>query len=351
VGKAASNKSQDSLMDHSSNYTQNDHHVPGEYLDYLDLQPDLICLFQSDFVLQFSNAAFDNFFLIDEGQPRLFFSDYFQPSQQEELKSQLESLQQGKKQISFQTLQHNKYGETRQLHWICHYLNPGLIQASARDLTPGEELQSKPRAAMPLPASEINSKSNNAGHRSQGIFNKLPFMAWALDEELNIVFWNPVAEKLIGYSREEVLNNNEIFSKLFPDPTIRDEYYKKINNCSPTVEWNARFRCKNNSDKWISCFDIGNLYNIQDWKYVLIGIDRTDEKETELALQESEQRYRSLFSSTQAGLILCHQILDAKGQPDYILIDHNRAGRIYQYLQKSLAQIVLSDWSSEGLTF
>ena len=61
MGKAASNKSQDSLMDHSSNYTQNDHHVPGEYLDYLDLQPDLICLFQSDFVLQFSNAAFDNF--------------------------------------------------------------------------------------------------------------------------------------------------------------------------------------------------------------------------------------------------------------------------------------------------
>jgi two-component system, sporulation sensor kinase E len=325
VGKAASNKSQDSLMDHSSNYTQNDNHLPGEYLDYLDLQPDLICLFQSDFVLQFSNAAFDSFFLIDERQPRLLFSDYFHPSQQEELEAQLESLKQGKKQLSFQTLQHNKYGETRQLHWVCHYLNPGLIQASARDLTQGEELRSKPLAAMPLPASEINSKSNNAGHRSQGIFNKLPFMVWALDEELNIVFWNPAAEKLIGYSREEVLYNNEIFTKLFPDPTIRDEYYQKINNCFPTVEWNVRIRCKNNSDKWISCFDIGNLYHIEGWKYVLIGIDRTDEKETELALQASEQRYRSLFSSTQAGLILCHQVVDNKGQADYILIDHNRA--------------------------
>jgi PAS domain S-box-containing protein len=134
---------------------------------------------------------------------------------------------------------------------------------------------------MPLLALEINSKSNYAGHSNKGIFNKLPFMVWALDEELNIVFWNPAAEKLIGYSREEVLYNNEIFTKLFPDPTIRDEYYQKINNCFPTVEWNVRIRCKNKSDKWISCFDIGNLYHIEGWKYVLIGIDRTDEKETD----------------------------------------------------------------------
>jgi hypothetical protein len=61
----------------------------------------LICLFQSDFVLQFSNAAFDSFFLIDERQPRLLFSDYFHPSQQEELEAQLESLKQGKNSSAF----------------------------------------------------------------------------------------------------------------------------------------------------------------------------------------------------------------------------------------------------------
>lgn len=327
MGKATSNKTQDSLigLQDQSYYSQIEHHIPEAYIHYLDMQPDLICLFQADLILQFNNDAFNIFFQTAEGHTPTLFSDYIPPSQREELKTQLKSLQEGKKRISFLTQQRNQSGETRRLHWICHLFNPSLIQASARDLTEETKVdkQALPEAAVSLSDSVPNL--NAEGISSKRIFNNLPFMVWALDENFNIVFWNPVAEKLIGYSSREVLNNKRIFVNLFPDPNIREEYYDKIKNGSPMVEWNARIRCKNASDKWISCLDIGNLSNIEDWKYVLIGIDRTDKKETELALQESEQRYRSLFSSTQAGLILCRQVLDSQGQLDYILIDHNAA--------------------------
>ena len=330
MGKAASNISQDSLIYYNSNHSQTEHHIPEAYIHCLDMQMDLICLFQADLVVQFRNAAFENYFPIDESQPLPLFSDYIPPSQWEELKAHLNSLQKGEKQVSFQTRHDNESGETRQLHWICHYLSPSLIQASARDFTEvaNQERvtkQPEPDAAMPQSYSVLNHQPTDEGISNKAIFNNLPFMVWALDEEFNIVFWNLMAEKLIGFSSQEVLNNKNIFTDLFPDPTIREEYYDQIKNSSPMIEWIARIKCKNANEKWISCFDIGNLSNIEDWKYVLVGIDRTDKKETELALQDSEQRYRSLFSSTQAGLILCRQTLDSQGKLDYILIDHNAA--------------------------
>lgn len=342
MGKPANKKSKPSLIDlwDKSNYSQTENDIPEAYLQYLDVQPDLICLFRPDLALQFWNGAFARFFSLAQGDPHPLFIDYLPTSRREELTARFKSWQKGQKPISFHTQHLNEFGETRQLHWVCHFIEPWLIQASARDFTEvahheriNKEAETDP--ALPLSAAGVHPDRpvNNDGISSRRILNNLPFMVWALDEEFNIVFWNPVAQKLIGYSSSEVLVNKSIFSELFPDPTIRKEYGGQIINSSPLVEWNARIRCKNGNEKWISCLDISNLAQVPEWKYVLIGIDRTDKKNTELALQASEERYRSLFSSTQAGLILCRQIQNCQGQFDYILIEHN--GAVERMLSKT----------------
>ncbi len=48
-----------------------------------------------------------------------------------------------------------------------------------------------------------------------------------LDEKGNVVFWNRAAERISGYSREEVLGHNKIWEWLYPDKEYREEIFAK----------------------------------------------------------------------------------------------------------------------------
>ncbi len=48
-----------------------------------------------------------------------------------------------------------------------------------------------------------------------------------LDEKGNVVFWNRAAERISGYSREEVLGHNKIWQWLYPDEEYRKEVFAK----------------------------------------------------------------------------------------------------------------------------
>ncbi len=298
--------------------------IPDTYRQVMDMQRDLICCFEADLSLLYANPAFCSFYDNDENNIlNVSFIGYFPLQTQELVRTKLERLQNVHAEISFKTSALDSMGKPRFLLWICHYISSNVIQASARDITELSNLD------------EVRQNSVIDKHRlnSVNILNNLPFMVWALDENCNIVFLNRVCHKLTGYTSEEAVVDNSIFKQMFPDEKDQEKYWQKIKNTRSMIEWTASIRCKNGSSKWISCLDIGNFLNIEQWKYVLVGIDRTDKIKTELALKESEHHYRSLFSSIQAGLILCRETQGADENIDYILIDHNTA--VEQMLSKT----------------
>jgi len=48
-----------------------------------------------------------------------------------------------------------------------------------------------------------------------------------LDEKTNVVIWKRAAEKISGYSREEVIGSNEVFLWSYPDEEYRNEITTK----------------------------------------------------------------------------------------------------------------------------
>ncbi len=306
--------------------------IPEQYRQVMDMQSDLICCFQADLHIIYANPAFYNFYESNmDDILTASFLDFLPPRAQQSGSIELNRLQEGAAKVSFKISISNRVGEQRVLWWICQLISPDVIQASARDITElmvVNDLADANIGYHGIPDGNFSGCLSDANINlldSETIFNKLPFMVWALDEDLNIVFWNRECQRFTGYTNEEVIARPGIFERLFPDDTLRNEYRQRIINTGPMIEWNASISCENGNLKWISCLDIGNFFDIDQWKYVLVSVDRTDKIKTELALKENERHYRSLFASIQAGLIHCHETERADGNVDYLLIDHNAA--------------------------
>ncbi len=59
------------------------------------------------------------------------------------------------------------------------------------------------------------------------ILNNTAMWLNMLDNDANVVMWNKAAEKISGYSKEEVLGHNKIWELLYPDEDYRTSIYNK----------------------------------------------------------------------------------------------------------------------------
>jgi PAS domain S-box-containing protein len=123
-----------------------------------------------------------------------------------------------------------------------------------------------------------------------------------LDNENNVVVWNRAAEVISGYSREEVIGHNKIWSWLYPD----DKYRKQITDSVAEVLQHSRIeqdvetniRCKDGQNRIIS-WNERNLLN-EHGKVVgsvAIGRDITKRKRVEEALANERKVLRQLIDN------------------------------------------------------
>ncbi|WP_143960962.1 PAS domain S-box protein [Litoribacter populi] len=114
-----------------------------------------------------------------------------------------------------------------------------------------------------------------------------------VDLDLNWKEVNPKACKILEYSRWEILKKN--FKQMIP-PSDFDELEAGLKEDVDNYKSEIRFYSKQGEIVWT--FVSMNLVRKKDgepFHYVAHLLDITEKKEIELALQESEQRYQSLF--------------------------------------------------------
>ncbi|MFW6041006.1 MAG: PAS domain S-box protein [Thermoplasmatota archaeon] len=127
-----------------------------------------------------------------------------------------------------------------------------------------------------------------------------------VDMEGNIVIWNEGAEKISGYSKEEVEGNNQIWRWLYPNKKIRENileghYRMRNNDAFENVE--TTIQCKNGEEKIISWqSQVLKDENGEPIGSLAIGQDVTEKREMEMKLIESEKRYKSIFEESPIGL-------------------------------------------------
>jgi PAS domain S-box-containing protein len=136
----------------------------------------------------------------------------------------------------------------------------------------------------------------------------------ALDRDRKFVLWNRGAERITGYTREEVLGHNKVWEWAYPDA----EYRRQVARASAAVaqgqsveDLQFTLRTRGGESKTVAFYSrqlvdlLGEPVGV-----VNIGIDVTTRQQVERALRASERKLRSLLEQSRDGVVLS----DEKGR-------------------------------------
>ena len=157
------------------------------------------------------------------------------------------------------------------------------------------------------------------------IHNTTSIWVNTLDTSGNVVLWNRAAEKLSGYTREEVVGKSDVWEKLYPDPNYRQMVFSKAQQIIESHRVINDFESaviSKYGKQIILSWNSHNLVNKQGEVVGSIAIARdiTNKrnervrlqnalKETQDNLSSVEQRYEALrFSSTEPVALLHHAL-------------------------------------------
>jgi PAS domain S-box-containing protein len=132
----------------------------------------------------------------------------------------------------------------------------------------------------------------------------MPVLMDAFDDDGCIVVWNAECERVSGYSAAEMIGDPLAFEKLYPDAEYRtfmlDQAAQRRDEDYSSV-W--ELTAKDGTRKTVEWFNVGARLKVPGWSEWSIGIDITERRRLEIALQEATTReQRRIASDIHDGL-------------------------------------------------
>ncbi|HEY9725326.1 MAG TPA: PAS domain S-box protein, partial [Chroococcales cyanobacterium] len=159
-----------------------------------------------------------------------------------------------------------------------------------------QEISDRKRAEEALRESE---------ERLRAIVQNMPVMMDAFDGDNHIIVWNRECERVTGYRAEEIIDNPRAIELLYPDTAYRDRMFAEHEARGLNYrDWEWDIRCKDGSVRTIAWSNISEEYPIPGLVTWGIGVDVTERKQAQEALQESEARFRVMFNQAAVGIAL-----------------------------------------------
>ena len=136
---------------------------------------------------------------------------------------------------------------------------------------------------------------------------------WDWDVEANHVWYSPRLRAILGYDEQEFPNQpGETEKRVHPDDHARwrAALLDHVEGVTDHLEVEYRVRHKDGSYRWVRNRGVA-LRHANGKAYRMAGSceDITERKQAEMALRQSEERYRSVVAAMQDGILL----LDADG--------------------------------------
>jgi len=129
-----------------------------------------------------------------------------------------------------------------------------------------------------------------------------------IDNDGKITFWNPAAEKIFGYTAEEIYGK-ELHKFIVPSRYYKD-YKKAFEEFSQSGKGKAIGKTlelegvRRNGTEFPVELSVSAVKAGDKWGAVGILRDISERKEAEKALRESEERYKTLFTQAAEGILI-----------------------------------------------
>jgi PAS domain S-box-containing protein len=148
----------------------------------------------------------------------------------------------------------------------------------------------------------VNKVLQQSEKHYRHLFDMLPYGAEVIDKKGTILNCNPNTVRILGYERDELIGMNVI--NLFDTASINTFHLSFSNIMNGNIDQTDIKMVRKNGRK-IDVIRMGQpIYSIDGKieKILAVSVDITERKQAEKALQESEEKYKSLTNNLKIGV-------------------------------------------------
>jgi PAS domain S-box-containing protein len=238
----------------------------------------------------------------------------------------------------FQKMEEGKGSESAMLKLIRKDGTKALIEFTALPV----EYESK-KAILTIgqnitPWKETEVALRESEQKLKSLFDCSPDYYFITDLNLNIKFFN----RLLPYHNiEDLLSQSmlEFFSHDYHDIAIKG--FEQVKKTNQTAGFEISLS-KGDVTNWYSCRIAALMFGNNQEGFIIVLTDITQQKESEIKLIESEQRYISLFDNINSGVIILQPVEPAD---EFIISDINKAAlKIFKRNKNSVKGIFLDEF-------
>ena len=179
---------------------------------------------------------------------------------------------------------------------------------------------------------EAEAAARGAEARALNLLESIGEGFVVLDADWNFAYVNAAFERMNDVRREDLLGQNhwEVYPRTVGTPL--EAHYRRVLATGETVEFESHYEPW---DRWYAV----KAYPAAGGGLCVQVRDVTAAKWADAALRESEERYRTLFSSIDEGFCVLEVLFDGDGRPaDYRFVEYNPAFERHTGLTNALGR-------------
>jgi PAS domain S-box-containing protein len=160
----------------------------------------------------------------------------------------------------------------------------------------------------------------------RGITDSALDAMFMFDEQDRIAYWNPAAERIFGYTEEEIVGK-QVGAMLMPSRfcNVHLKLMEELANDNAKAQtckiWEFPALKKSGAEFSME-LSLAPLQLNHKTYFIAVARDVTDRRKAEATVKEAEQRYSQLFHTIPSGVAVYEQVDDGE---DFIFVDFNQA--------------------------
>ncbi len=133
------------------------------------------------------------------------------------------------------------------------------------------------------------------------MFDAIPILIDAFDEQGTIIAWNRECERITGYRAEEIVNNPHALEVLYPDAAYREHMLTVVSSVDFRVrDFETNLTCRDGSMRTIAWTNVSHTAAVPGWHTWSVGMDVTERNRAREALHRQNGYLAALHETTLA---------------------------------------------------